>query len=73
MNSPIRLEHFIDLIFNLDFGDMLTAGKGSDFLHRHSFKILFGEEFFGHRIPPMGCASNRGREESFLCRGGARS
>jgi hypothetical protein len=32
MNSPIRLVHFIDLIFNLDFGDMLTAGKSPDFL-----------------------------------------
>ena len=49
VKSPIRLEHFIELIFNLDFGNMLTAGKRPDFLHRDTLKVLFGDEFFGHR------------------------
>jgi hypothetical protein len=66
MNSPVRLEHVIDLKFNLNFGHMLTAGKRPDFLHRHTFKVLFVDDFFGHRTPPTGCASNRGRGELFL-------
>ena len=54
MNGPIRLEHFIDLIFNLHIGDVFTAAKSPDFLHRNTFKVLLGV---------MGCASNRGRRE----------
>jgi len=50
VNSPIRLEHFIDLIFNLNFGHMLTAGKRPDFLQRNTFKVLFGDEFFANAI-----------------------
>ena len=65
VKSPIRLEHFIELIFNLDFGNMLTAGKRPDFLHRDTLKVLFGDEFFGHRPLQMGCASNRVRGELF--------
>jgi hypothetical protein len=54
MKSPIRLEHFIDLIFNLNFGHILTAGKRPDFLHRNTFKVLFGDNFFGHCTLPNG-------------------
>src|ERR1700753_196566 len=59
MNRPIRLEHFIDLIFNLYVGHILTAGKRPDFLHRHTFEILFGDEFFGHLLLQTGCAQTR--------------
>ena len=49
MNSPTRLELLIDLIFDLNVGDMLTARKRPDFLHRKTFKVVFGDYFFGHR------------------------
>ena len=63
VNSPIRLQHFINVIFNLNFGHILTAGERPDFLHRNTFKVLFSDEFFGHR--PL---SSPGHGELFLRR-----
>jgi hypothetical protein len=68
MNSPIRLELFIELIFNLNVGHILAAGKRPDFLHRNTFKVVFGDYFFGHRIPPKWDALQTGVLENRSCR-----
>jgi hypothetical protein len=49
VNSPVRIALFIELVFDLDVRDEFAARKGPDFLHGNSFKIVSGDEFFGHR------------------------
>jgi hypothetical protein len=54
VNSPIRLEHFIDLIFNFNFGHILTAGEKTGSPASQYVQALVWRQFLWTSIPPNG-------------------
>jgi hypothetical protein len=69
VQSPVCFERPVYLVFDLNVRHMLAARESPDFLQSDSFKVVSGDEFFGHGTAPNSVAIQTKNQADRSCVG----